>query len=390
MRLMFHLIRSIPRRTDLERTHVDGFSRRLSVCFSMFSIVILSCCLFTVDTLTIDLIETEFSSAIEKVVLVDNHLYVGTVNALHRLSPSTLNRTFPSLRLGPSLDNPSCRQLNQCAADLMQIDYHWKILLPIDNRSLLVCGTLFQGVCQLIDVDLQLIVNSSLPVVANDRTNSTVGLFVPEKNLIYFGVTYTSEGVHRWQIPNIAGRSVTRSRFMKIVSTTADDESITRDDLSVRFLPRQQATFIVQYIFAFQTNNYVYFVTNQPNEHDVKTLSSKIIRFCREHTHTIIRSYAELPLICVNGESIVRTAQILVDDNDGQPILVGHFTRKDGTGGTSLCSWHVANELDRAFEENYRTCYSMGIGQRGLTFIKPNEPCRKDEVSGVDRSCSCC
>jgi hypothetical protein len=67
-------------------------------------------------------------------------------------------------------------------------------------------------------------------------------------------------------------------------------------------------------------------------------------------------------------------------DKNNQQILIGHFTRKDGTGGTNICSWNIQNDIDQAFEDNYRTCYSMGIGQRGLAFIKPNEPCRKDEV----------
>ena len=333
--------------------------------FSLLHLLLrMSYCIVTVSSLVVDLKENDLSDSIEKLLIHSNHLYVGTVNALHRLSQSDLNRTLEPFKLGPSLDNPSCRQLNQCS-DLTETNYHWKILLAVNNQSLLVCGTLFQGLCQLIDENFRVISNSSLPIVANDPVNSTVGLVVPETNLIYFGVTYTNEGVHRWQIPNIAGRSLNATHFMKVFSVDNDDESISRDDLSVRFMPRQQTTFIVQYIHAFTSRHYIYFLTNQPNDSDQKMIITKVVRFCRENSHSILRSYTEIPLICVNTEWTLKTAQTMLD-NENQLMLIGHFTRKDGTGGTNLCSWNVRHEIDRALEDNYRTCYAMGIGQREI------------------------
>jgi hypothetical protein len=65
-------------------------------------------------------------------------------------------------------------------------------------------------------------------------------------------------------------------------------------------------------------------------------------------------------------------------------ILIGSFIKRDGTNGTNICSWKIENDINKAFEDNYKNCYSMGIGQRGLNFIKPNEPCRKDEVYIVE------
>jgi hypothetical protein len=247
-------------------------------------------------------------------------------------------------------------------------------LLSIDKKNLLTCGTLSQGLCQLIDEDFNLITNSSSPIVANDPINSTIGLIIPEKNLIYFAVTYTNEGTYRWQIPNISGRSLNISRFMKIVSTNEDD-GISRDDLSLRFMSRQQTKFIVQYIYSFYTKNYIYFLTNQPNDIEQKNFLTKIIRFCRNSSYSIIRTYTEIPLICLNTDWILKTADIINGN-----ILIGHFTRKDGSGGTNICSWNIANDIDKAFYDSYQTCYSMGMGQRGLAFIKPNEFCRKDEV----------
>ena len=38
-----------------------------------------------------------------------------------------------------------------------------------------------QGSCQIIDENFNLIINSSLPVVANDPVNSTIGLIIPEQ-----------------------------------------------------------------------------------------------------------------------------------------------------------------------------------------------------------------
>jgi hypothetical protein len=320
----------------------------------MFSILLISYLIITLDSLSIDFIEKDFNNSIEKILLLNENLFLGTINSLHRLSSLTLNENLNS--------------------KFFDTNSHWKILLSIENQNLLLCRTISQGLCQIIDQDFNLIINSSLPIVANDPINSTIGLIIPEKNLIYFGVTYTNEGMYRWQIPNISGRSLNISRFMKILSEN-DEEGISRDDLSLRFMPRQQTTFIVQYISAFYTKNYIYFLTNQPNDIEQTNFQSKILRFCRDTTNSIIRTYSEMPLICLNSDWILKTAEMLNED-----ILIGHFTRKDGTGGTNICSWNIRNDIDKAFEDNYRTCYSMGIGQRGLAFIKPNEPCRKDEV----------
>jgi hypothetical protein len=323
----------------------------------MFSILLISYLIITINSFSINIIEKDLNSSIEKLLLINEHLFVGTINSLHRLSSLTLNKTLSSLNLHGN--------------------YHWKILLLIENENLLLCGTISQGLCQIINQNFNLIINSSLPIVANDPINSTIGLIIPEQNLIYFGVTYTNEGMYRWQIPNISGRSLNISRFMKILSEN-DDEKISRDDLSLRFMSRQQTTFIVQYISSFYTKNYIYFLTNQPNDIEQKIFLTKIVRFCRDTTHSIIRTYTEIPLICSNSEWLIKTAEVIQDKNN-QEILIGHFTRKDGSGGTNICSWNIQNDIDKALEENYRMCYSMGIGQRGLAFIKPNEPCRKDE-----------
>jgi hypothetical protein len=325
----------------------------------MFSIIlIISYLILTVNSLSIDIIEKDLNNSIEKILLINDNLFLGTINYLHRLSSLTLNKTISSLNLYSQTDN------------------HIKILLSINNNNnLLLCVTISQGLCQIIDQDFNQIINSSLPIVANDPINSTIALIIPEKNLIYFGVTYTNEGTYRWQIPNLSGRSLNISRFMKIVSLN-DDENISPDDLSLRFMSRQQTTFIVQYIYSFSTKNYIYFLTNQPDDIEQKIFHTKIIRFCRDTTHSIIHTYTELPLICSNSEWIIKTADII-----NQEILIGHFTRKDGTGGTNICLWNILNDIDQAFQDNYQRCYSMGIGQRGLAFIKPNEPCRKNEWS---------
>ncbi|UJR10757.1 hypothetical protein I4U23_014945 [Adineta vaga] len=330
----------------------------------MFSIVVfLTYLIFLpIQILTIDIIEQNFSNSIEKLLLIKDNLYLGTSHSLHRLSSLTLNQTLNTFEFD---DNT-----------------HLKILLSLPNEQILLCGTSNQGLCQIIDQNFNIIVNSSLPIVANDPINSTIALIIPEKDLIYFGVTYTNEGIQRWQIPSISGRSLNLSRFMKIVSINDNDEMISRDDLALRFMSRQQTTFIVQYIYSFYTKNYIYFITNQPYDLGHTNFLTKIVRFCRDSTYSIIRTYTEIPLVCVNSEWILKTADISSDKNNKQ-ILIGHFTRKDGTGGTNICSWNIENDIDQAFEDNYRTCYSMGNGQRGLAFIKPNEPCRKDETWSI-------
>jgi hypothetical protein len=324
----------------------------------MFIILLISYLLISINT--IDIIEKDFNSSIEKILFINEHLFVGTNNILHRLSSKNLTE---NLHLTLTFDQ----------------SYHFKVFLLINNQNLFLCGTVNQGLCQIIDQNFNLIINSSLPIVANDQLNSTIALIIPEENLIYIGVTYTNEGISRWQIPNISGRSLNLTNFMKIYSINNDDETISHDDLSLRFMPRQQTTFIVQYIYSFYTKNSIYFLTNQPYDIEQTNQITKLIRFCRNKSYSIIRSYSELPLICVNTDWIVQSAQTILDRNQ-QLLLIGIFRKRDGSNGTNICSWNIQN-IEKAFYENYKNCYSMGIGQRGLTFIKPNEPCRKDEVN---------
>ncbi|CAF3772782.1 unnamed protein product [Rotaria magnacalcarata] len=340
----------------------------------MYYILLVSYFLLTINGISIDTIEKDLNNSIEKILLINNNLFVGAINSLHRLSSKTLNQNLFSLKLGPQLDHSFCRT----CIDPRQIDYHFKTLLLMNkDNHLLLCGTLSQGVCQIVDENFNIIINSSLPIVANDPINSTIGLIIQEQNLIYFGVTYKNEGIYRWKIPNISGRSLNSTNFMKILSSN-DDETIYRDDLSLRFMPRQQTTFIIQYIHSFYTENYVYFVTNQPNDIDQTNIITKIIRFCRNSSNSIIRSYTEIPLVCLNSDWIIKSVQIIIDNNN-QMILIGLFIKRSGSTGTNICSWKVHNDIDKAFQDNYKNCYTMGIGQRGLSFIKPNEACRKVE-----------
>lgn len=303
---------------------------------------------------SIDMIEKDFNSSIEKILRLNEHLFIGTENLLHRLSSTTFQTNSPSFNLN---------------------SYHLKLLLPISNEHLFICGTVKSGSCQIIDHNFNVIINSSLPILMN----STIPLILHEENLIYLGVTYTNEGISRWQIPNLSGRSLNLTNFLQIYSIKTDNEDISRDDLSLRFMPRQQMTFIVQYIYSFSTKNFIYYLSNQPDEHDPTMIITKIIRFCRKKSSSIIRTYSELPLICLNSQWILQSAQIVTNPNEDL-ILIGMFRQRDGSNGTLMCSYDLRQEIDRSFLENYHRCYSLGIGQRGLAFIKPNEPCRKDSV----------
>ena len=308
---------------------------------------------------SIEIIEKDFEFSIEKILRINDQIFIGTEYFLHRLSSTTLEKNSHSFNLNPS--------------------YHIKILLPIPNGNLLICGTVKSGLCQIIDQNFNVMINSSLPIVANDRMNSTIPLIIHEENLIYLGVSYTNEGISRWQIPNLSGRSLNLTNFLQIYPIKAENEDISRDDLSLRFIPRQQMTFIVQYIYSFSTENFIYYLSNQPDDLDPTMIITKIIRFCRKKSYSIIRSYTELPLICFNSQWILQSAQIVSNPNEDL-ILIGTFRKRDGSNGTIMCSWNLREQIEKSFLENYQRCYSMGIGQRGLAFIKPNEPCRKDLV----------
>lgn len=76
-------------------------------------------------------------------------LYVGAVNHLYQLN-SALELEF-DIKMGPKKDNPQCTPpIADNCDNAKETDNHNKLLLVFEGRNeLVVCGSLFRGICSL-------------------------------------------------------------------------------------------------------------------------------------------------------------------------------------------------------------------------------------------------
>ncbi|KAL9696063.1 hypothetical protein quinque_015348 [Culex quinquefasciatus] len=153
-------------------------------------------------------------------------VYVGAVNKLYQISPD-LN-ILAAVTTGPHNDSNECSIL-ECPSDVVRRPTdNWNKVLLIDSSApnLIVCGSLFQGVCQIRSLQNISVVEHRVQeaVVANVANASTVAFIAPgppvpsENNVMYVGVTFTGNSPYRSEIPAVASRSLARDKMFQIAS----------------------------------------------------------------------------------------------------------------------------------------------------------------------------
>ncbi len=132
-------------------------------------------------------------------------VFIGAINRLYQLSMDL--EKIAEVETGPRLDSPKCSVTGDCPVEVLpELTDNVNKLLLIDRsrRQLIVCGSLFQGRCEIrsakniSDSNVLRVVKEG--VVANNRTASTVGFIAPgpksdssvnvKPQVLYIGVTF--------------------------------------------------------------------------------------------------------------------------------------------------------------------------------------------------------
>jgi hypothetical protein len=368
-------------------------------------------------------------------------VYVAAENWLLKVNENTLE-IEQSVRYGPVYDSPWCRYfpVEECIGhnDKQLTNNYNKLLLIYEKRgAVLTCWSARQGVCDLRDVAnlSNLIEDSSIPVVANDPVNSTVGFIASAANkqdLLYVAATYTNQGPYRGDVPALAGRSLSPSssssssssnqsprgfsrfvsggrRFMDVLSSS---QGLKSSKASIEFISRFQKNFIVKYVEAFNLGIYNYFLTVQRMDtfksHGSQLLTTKLARLCLNDL-SFTKSYTEMPLKCtgrgietrpdssygfidynelLNAKLIrVRSWQASSYDSNDY-YLIGLFQETKRTTFNSSMSSQASKQavcmfsmrqISEKIRENLNKCYNNVYDttpiMRGLSFIKPDQHC---------------
>ncbi|KAM9311722.1 plexin-B2 [Gastrophryne carolinensis] len=312
-----------------------------------------------------------------------NTVYIGAVNHLYQLSKDL--KLDISVTTGPRLDDRRCTppiDNVQCPAATETNNYNKLLLLDVPNDRIVVCGSLFKGICSLrqisnISVQISYDDNSGERsfVASNDETIETVGLIadVPEDGPLLFvgkGTVQHDNGI-----------------FISTRILDARDDKVRFESFqdSSNLKPSNTYASTQQFITVFEDPTRVYFISSRSD----KTLQKNrtlITRLCKSDASYF--SYVEMDLKCRDknnnyynvctsaflappGQELARAMGL---SSDQDKVLFGVFsTFINNEEHSALCSFSLEG-INRQFEETREECYTTTtepFTDGELTFTKP-------------------
>lgn len=182
-------------------------------------------------------------------------------------------------------------------------NYNKVLLIDYTTSRLITCGSVFQGICTVRNLQNASIVEQEIQeaVVANNNTASTVAFIAPGppsppvSNVMYVGVTYTGNSPYRSEIPAVSSRSLEKGKMFQIASSAVT----TGTRMFINSYARE--SYIVNYVYGFHSERFSYFLTTQlkHNFHSTpKEYITKLVRICQEDSNYY--SYTEIPVDCIS------------------------------------------------------------------------------------------
>lgn len=348
--------------------------------------------------------QTQFDTKLNHLVVdtITGRVFVGGINRLYQLSPDLDVVEF--VITGPKNDSNDCTVLECPANTVRKLKDNVNKALLIDRATsrLISCGSLFQGVCSVRNLQNVSIIEQEVQeaVVANDEHSSTVAFIAPGPpqppvtTVMYVGVTYTNNSPYRSEIPAVASRSLEKGRMFQIAATAVT----TGTRMFINSYARE--SYLINYVYGFNSEKFSYFLTTQlkHNTHSApKEYISKLARICQEDSNYY--SYTEIPIDCISEAhggakyNLVQSAYLGKPGSDlaenlgiteQDDVLYAVFSEGRGgvpTNKSALCIYSL-KAIRRKFMQNIKLCFN-GNGSRGLDFISPNMQCVSTKLQTI-------
>lgn len=317
---------------------------------------------------------------------VSRKVYLATVNSVYQLN-GTLGIEVEK-RTGPVEDNLLCHapQLPQAPCEHPKsLTDNYNKLLKLDREQgvVVVCGSVYQGFCELRKMDNiseiavefppqgeKTVFPSMLNIAANHPNASTVGLILKShggNTRLLVGATYTGAGTQYFpknhskedlrfeNTPEIAIRSLNVKDLSRLFTYDINPSEDNVFKIKQEVKTKNKLNFV--HAFIHKTYSYIAFNNDAKTGHKESQPNSILARICldaenpRKTTGPEIRklteSYIQMPLQCGYNGNIynrmvsVYSADIHTEDAQGtEPYLFGVFSKERQTDRKSaLCAF---------------------------------------------------
>lgn len=347
-------------------------------------------------------------------------VFVATRNRLHMLGPHL--QPLQSLVTGPSGD-PGCETCSACGPELRGPpgDTDMQVLLIDETLPALVsCGTSMHGRCFLHEMEdngtiLQLLPPACLFTAAHNRPEScpdcvasplgTQAVLVDVSHASYLYVASTLDA-------QVAASFSPRSVSIRRLKADASGFQPVFEGLSV--LPAFVASYPIEYIYSFQSGDFVYFLTLQPVHLNSASEArhTQVARLSAQPFEVEMGEYRELTLHCefrlrrrrrglgypedrqsypeLQAAHVATVGSNLAIDlgvEAGEEVLFGVFktSNSDVLPRSVVCAFSI-NMINKLIDDGVKACCNPPVGPgipRGLDFFQapsicPNTVSRKE------------
>ncbi|KAK2851599.1 hypothetical protein Q5P01_007875 [Channa striata] len=319
---------------------------------------------------------------------VSRKVYLATVNTVYQLN-GTLSVEVEK-RTGPVEDNLLCHapQLPQAPCEHRKsLTDNYNKLLKLDREQgvVVVCGSVYQGFCELTKMDniSQIAVEfppqgektvfpSMLNIAANHPNASTVGLIFRShggSTRLLVGATYTGAGTQFFPMnhskedlrfentPEIAIRSLNIKDLSRLFTYDINPSEDNVFKIKQEVKTKNKLNFVDAFIQ--KTYSYIAF-NNDANMGHKESQPNKPRKATGPESRKLTESYIQMPLQCGSNGNIynrllsVYPAEIPAEDGrSSEPYLFGVFSKADRK--SALCAFKFA-DIEEMIRQGRRNC----------------------------------
>uniref|UniRef100_A0A3B4B358 Sema domain-containing protein n=1 Tax=Periophthalmus magnuspinnatus TaxID=409849 RepID=A0A3B4B358_9GOBI len=330
---------------------------------------------------------------------ISGRVYLATVNTVYQLN-GTLSLEVEK-RTGPVEDNLLCHapQLPQAPCEHPKsLTDNYNKLLKLDREQgvVVVCGSVYQGFCELRKMDNiseiavefpphgeKTVFPSMLNIAANHPNASTVGLIFRShggNTRLLVGATYTGAGTQYFpknhskedlrfeNTPEIAIRSLNVKDLSRLFTYDINPSEDNVFKIKQEAKTKNKLNFV--HAFIQKTYSYIAFNNDAKMGHKESQPNSILARICLDtdnpkkpsgpESRKLTESYIQMPLLCGSNGNIYNRLVSVYDVNisteerlSPEPYLFGVFSKADRK--SALCAFKFS-DIEEEIRQARRNC----------------------------------